>query len=142
MSFSDITNIAVSGLVAQRTRMTVTASNIANANTTRTEEGGAYRRRDPVFTSSDLGKSFGSTLDQQLHGVDVDTIEEDAREALTRFDPGHPDADEEGYVEIPRVNIVEELTNMMSASRSYEANLLTMKKVTEMKQATLMLGKG
>ncbi len=140
MKFSDITDIGVSGLVAQRARMAATASNLANAQTTRTEEGGPYRRRDPVFTSRSVDGDFGSRLSRAVRKVEVERVALDPREAITRYEPGHPDANAEGYVALPRINTVEELTNMMSASRSYQANLLILRKAREMARAALNIG--
>lgn len=140
MKFSDIMDIATSGLRAQRTRMTVTASNIANAQTTRTREGGPYRRRDPVFEAERIGEGFASNLERKLHTVDVARIVTDARDPITRFLPDHPDADERGYVQFPNVNLVEEQANLVGASRSYQANLLVMQKLRSMTEALLRVG--
>lgn len=140
MSLGDITDIAVSGLMAQRTRITVTASNLANAETTRTAEGGAYRRRDPVFTSVSVGGAFADRLHREMRAVRVESIREDERDFVTRFEPGHPDADADGNVEYPRVNTVEEMTNLMSASRSFDANLMVFHKVRGMAEAILKVG--
>ncbi len=140
MKLGDITDIAVSGLVAQRLRLATTASNLANAETTRTAEGGAYRRRDPVFRSAAIGGPFGTRLDRAIRRVDVPRVAIDPRPPLRRLDPGHPDADAAGWVERPRVNVVEELANMRSASRSYQANLVILRKVRAMARAALQLG--
>ena len=140
MKFSDITDIGVSGLVAQRARMAATASNLANAQTTRTEEGGPYRRRDPVFVGRSVDGDFGSRLSRAVRKVEVERVALDPRAAITRYEPGHPDANAEGYVSLPRINTVEELTNMMSASRSYQANLLILRKAREMARAALNIG--
>lgn len=141
MKLQDISDIAVSGLLAQRSRMAVTASNIANAETTRTAEGGPYLRRDPVFRTTSLGGPFASRLERALRGVEVSGVAKDPRPPVTRFDPGHPDADADGFVAYPRVSVVEELTNMMSASRSYEANLVILNKVRSMSRAALQIGR-
>ena len=140
MDFSKIIDIATSGLRAQRTRMTVTASNIANAQTTRTPEGGAYRRRDPVFEPERLGGGFGSSLEKKLRGVEVSSIQKDSGDPITRYLPGHPDADELGFVEFPNVNLVEEQANLVSSSRSFQANLLVMQKVRTMAEALMRVG--
>ena len=140
MKFSDIMDIAASGLRAQRTRMTVTASNIANAQTTRTREGGAYQRRDPVFEANRVGEGFGSKLQRKIHSVDVSRIVIDSRDPITRFMPDHPDANEQGYVEFPNVNLVEEQANLVGASRGYQANLLVMQKLRSMTEALLRVG--
>jgi flagellar basal-body rod protein FlgC len=141
MKLGDITDIAVSGLVAQRARMAATASNVANAQTTRTDSGGVYRRRDPVFRAEPVAGPFAGRLERALHRVEVERVVLDARAPLTRFEPGHPDADADGYVALPRVNVVEELSNMMSAARSYESNLIILRKVREMKEAAMQIGR-
>lgn len=140
MDFGDIMDIASSGLRAQRTRMTVTASNIANAQTTRTDEGGPYRRRDPVFQAENLGSSFDSALKKKLRAVEVTRIHEDQRDPITRYVPHHPDANEEGYVDFPNVNLIEEQANLVSSSRSFQANLMVMSKVRSMAEALLRVG--
>ncbi len=140
MTFGKIMDIAVSGLEAQRARLAMAASNIANAETTRTEEGGPYRRREPVFRADSLAKPFSDHLSQQLRGVNVDEVVEDAREFITRFQPGHPDADSEGVVRYPAVNVVEEQTNILSATRSFEANLMVIRKVRAMAEAAMRIG--
>lgn len=140
MKFSDIMDIAASGLRAQRTRMTVTASNIANAQTTRTREGGPYRRRDPVFEANPIGEGFATGLERKLNSVDVSRIVTDTREPLTRFLPEHPDADEKGYVQFPNVDLIEEQANLVGASRGYQANLLVMQKLRSMTEALLRVG--
>ena len=141
MNLSDITNIAVSGLSAQRTRLAVTASNLANSETTRTPEGGPYQRRDPVFRSASTSGHFSSRLDNAMRRVDVQRIEADQSDPILRFDPSHPDADEEGFVKMPNVNVIREMSNMMSASRSYEANLLSIHKVRAIAEAALRIGR-
>ena len=140
MNMSDIVDIATSGLRAQRTRMTVTASNIANAQTTRTEEGGPYRRRDPVFETERVGNSFAGALQRKLRAVSVSRIQEDERPPITRYLPYHADANEEGYVEFPNVNLVEEQANLVSSSRGFQANLLVMQKVRSMAEALMRVG--
>lgn len=141
MTLGDIMDVAASGLVAQRIRMTVTASNLANAETTRTAEGGPYRRRDPVFVAQPVGGAFSNRLDRAIRKVEVLRIEIDPRPPIPRLQPGHPDADEEGVVLFPRVNVIEEMTNMMSASRSFEANILIMRKVRQMSEALQSIGR-
>jgi flagellar basal-body rod protein FlgC len=141
MKLSDISDIASSGLVAQRARMATAASNLANAETTRTPEGGAYRRRDPVLTTQRIGPSFGHELDQALTLVHVNSVHVDDRPGIQRFDPGHPDASPDGYVEMPNVSVVVELTNVLSAGRSFEANLVILRKVREMADAAMQVGR-
>ena len=141
MGFGDISDIAVSGLVAQRVRMTVSASNLANANTTRTRGGGPYQRRDPVFRTNSVAGPFAEQLQRAMREVSVSRIQKDQRPPVTRFEPGHPDADREGYVRYPRVNVVEEMTNVLSASRAYESNLVIMRKVRTMTEQTMSIGR-
>lgn len=140
MKISEIVDIATSGLRAQRTRMTVTASNIANAQTTRTEEGGPYRRRDPVFMAERTARGFASQLDRKLRAVEVTRIAEDPRDPVTRYVPHHPDANEDGYVAFPNVNLVEEQANLVGASRGFQANLMVMAKVRSMSEALMRIG--
>jgi flagellar basal-body rod protein FlgC len=142
MDLSAISDIAISGLRAQRARLATSASNIANAETTRTAEGGPYQRRDPVFRAGRLESGgFGATLQRALREVDVPRIVRDRGEPVLRFLPGHPDADETGMVAFPRVNVIEEMTRVMGASRSYEANLAVMRKVRAMGDATMRIGR-
>ena len=141
MKLSDISDIAASGLVAQRARMATAASNLANAETTRTPQGGPYRRRDPVLMTEPLARHFSSELDRAMTRVRVSSVEIDRRPGIQRFEPGHPDANAEGYVELPRVSVVEELTNVLSAGRSFEANLLILRKVREMADAAMQVGR-
>ena len=128
MDLGTISDIAISGLRAQRARLATGASNIANAETTRTAEGGPYARRDPVFRSERIGDAFADRLQSALRRVDVPRIEADGSDPIERYMPGHPDADETGMVAFPRVNVIEEMTRVMSAQRSYEANLAVMRK--------------
>jgi flagellar basal-body rod protein FlgC len=123
--------------------MNVTASNLANAETTRTEAGGPYKRRDPIFRATNLEEKLGfqSELDQAIQGVTVDEIIEDQSPSRLIFDPSHPDANEDGYVELPNVNMVEEMVNMMMAARSYEAGVSAMRSIVDMAQKALSLGK-
>ncbi len=141
MKLGDIMDIAASGLAAQRARMAAAASNLANVHTTRSAGGDAYRRRDPIFASAPISGPFGSALDHAVRGVRVRGVSVDPRPPIRRFDPGHPDADGEGFVSLPRVNVVSELANVMSASRSYEANLVIVRKVREMSEAALRIGR-
>ncbi len=130
MSFWQSLKIGASGLLAQRLRLDVIANNIANAQTTRTKEGGAYKRQDVVFTpqvSDSLTPSFIAERTGQQPGADggvrVAAIVTDQTPGQQVYDPTHPDADANGYVTYPNVNPVVEMTNMLSATRSYEANL-------------------
>jgi len=124
MSFFRVMDVAASGLGAQRLRMEAVASNLANAGTTRTPEGGPYRRRDVVFESTPM--DFRSALGAASRGVRVAGVVEDASEPQLRYEPGHPDADPQGYVTYPNVDSVVEMVNLLSAARSYEANVTVM----------------
>jgi len=143
MDFFSAMEIISSGLSAERVRMNITASNLANAETTRTEAGGPYRRRDPIFAATNLEspKGFQSNLDRALQGVEVAEVVEDPEPPRLLFDPNHPDANPNGYVELPNVNMVEEMVNMMMAARSYEAGVSAMRSVVDMAQRALSVGK-
>lgn len=133
-------DISASGLSAERQRMDVIANNIANANTTRTEAGGPYRRQHLVFASvldAQKGHSNGS-----LGGVRVVAMEQDPSELPRVFHPGHPDADENGFVTMPNVKIPNEMVDLMTASRAYEANLKALKTLRTMAEQTLSLLRG
>ncbi|MDI1470934.1 MAG: flagellar basal body rod protein FlgC [Thermodesulfovibrio sp.] len=123
--------VSATGLEAQKIRLNVIASNLSNINSTRTPEGGPYRRKDVLFMSY--------MYDQISHGVDVYKIVEDQRPFRIVFEPGHPDADKDGYVRYPNVNPMEEMINMISASRAYEANLTMINSYKEMFLRTLDL---
>jgi flagellar basal-body rod protein FlgC len=122
-------NISATGLTAERLRMDTIAKNIANANTTRTANGSPYRRQVVVFKTKENTNPFSRFLTNasQRHassvGVEVVGIKNDSSPLKKVYDPGHPDADQEGYVMMPNVDIVTEMTNMISASRGYEANV-------------------
>ncbi len=143
MDFFTAMGILTSGLAAEKVRLNVTSSNLANARTTRSPEGGPYRRRDPVFVTSAVedGNGFASELHEALQRVDVGRIAVDGGAPQRVHDPTHPDADAKGYVELPNVNMVEEMVNMLSAARSYEANLSAMRALIDMAHRTLNLGK-
>ncbi|NTU60182.1 MAG: flagellar basal body rod protein FlgC [Deltaproteobacteria bacterium] len=125
MNFFGLMDISASGLSAQRLRMETVASNLANASSTRTAEGGPYRRRDVVFQAVQPA-SFQSALDASLREVGVARVVEDQSPPLRRYEPGHPDADAQGFVAYPNVDPVVEMVNMLGAARSYEANITVM----------------
>lgn len=113
-----------SGLSAARTRVNVLASNIANAETTRTPEGGPYKRKDIVQTAKDIPGSFSNALDRMsLKKPMVAGVVEDQSEPKMVYQPGHPDANQQGYVAYPNINVVSTMTDLMSASRLYQANI-------------------
>jgi flagellar basal-body rod protein FlgC len=125
----------------QRARAEVLVENLANADTTRTPEGGPYRRKDVVFESQDVGSPFASLFESQVNqhavGVGVSEIVTDNRDPERRYLPGHPDADKDGYVAFPRVNPAEDMVDLMGASRNYQANVSAMSAVKDMIQRSL-----
>ena len=124
MGMFDVLKISSSGLGAQRVRMETIATNLANIHTTRTEDGGPFRKLNVVLGSSDVsGERFNGVLSQKMEGVNVEEIAESEKPFEKTYDPAHPDADQEGYVTYPNVNVLEEMTDMVSATRSYEANV-------------------
>lgn len=144
MNFLDSLAISASGLSAQRLRMNLISSNMANVNTTRTETGEPYKRKDVIFEAVQEG-GFQDVLDERLGqagaGVNVASIIEDERPFVEKYDPEHPDADENGYIRLPNVNIVEEMVNMISASRSFEANATAIGTTKEMAGIALDIGR-
>lgn len=135
---------AASGLTAERLRMDVISNNIANANTTRTVEGGPYRRQMVVFQPRDGQTAFSQVLSQQLeasNGVRVVGISRDNAPARMVFDPHHPDANAEGYVAMPNINIVSEMVDMITATRAYEANVTAVNAAKNMAMKALDIGK-
>lgn len=138
----DVFSVSASGMEAQRIRMNIIASNLANVDTTRTPQGGPYRRRDVVFTTDgdNFSRLLARGMDGSLSGVRVVGVVEDKRPLKPVYDPGHPDADESGYVSYPNVNVVEEMVNMLSAVRSYEANVTAFKASRDMILRALEIG--
>ncbi|MFP4172787.1 MAG: flagellar basal body rod protein FlgC [Candidatus Hydrogenedentota bacterium] len=131
-------DIAVSGLHAQRTRMNVISNNIANAFTTRTETGAPYRRQEAVFRASQPLPS----ADLRKFGVNVPRIQADQSALRRVYEPGHPDANEEGYVEYPNVDVAVEMVNLVSAQRAYEANIAVIASSGEMRNAAMEIIRG
>jgi flagellar basal-body rod protein FlgC len=127
--------VSASALAAQRQRMNTIASNMANAQSTRTAEGGPYRRQDVVFTTDAAGLGQAG-----LAGVKVSGIVRDESPFKMIYDPGHPDADKDGFVATPNVSIIEEMVNMMMASRAYEASVTAFNLSKSMYMKTLELG--
>jgi len=129
-------DIAAGGMTAQRTRLNVISMNLANANTTRTEDGTPYRRKTVIFESTPASASFRdhlqSSLDGELYGVKVSEIVPVRDEFKKIFDPSHPDADSSGYVYLPNVNLVQEMVQMLNANRSYEANAAVVRTAKDM----------
>lgn len=145
MSLFSAMDVTASGLTVQRLRMDVISQNVANVNTTRTENGDPYKRK--VLLVAEAKPSFQQVLQNQisqqeeLSGVKATAMVEDQRPFVKVYDPGHPDADAKGYVNMPNVNIIEEMTNMISATRSYEANVTVLNGTKGMAMKALEIGK-
>ncbi len=147
MGMFDAFNINASGMTAQRYRMDIISENVANANTTRTEDGTPYRRKVVTFEEKGTGTAFGNVFNTARNkysgkGVKVDAVYEDTWTEMNKvYDPSHPDADENGYVLYPNVNIVSEMTNLIDASRAYEANATAFTASKSMAMQGLNVGK-
>lgn len=145
MDFSTSMRISASGLSAQRMRLNTISSNISNINTTRTPEGGPYRRKDVVFEAMPDARNFGELVtqspDSNLQRVQVTDVLVDRRAPLMKYDPDHADANEEGYVAYPNINLMEEMTNMIQATRAYEANVSAMQASKDMAMSALEIGR-
>ena len=139
MDLLDTLNIAGSGLSAQRVRLQTISSNLANARTTRTAEGGPYQRKAPVFVAETLD-TFGGQLDRELAGVKVDRIATSDGVRMVH-DPSHPDADADGYVAMPDIDVLAEMVDLMTTSRSYEANVNTVEVTRDMASRALEIGR-
>ncbi|HBL23372.1 MAG TPA: flagellar basal body rod protein FlgC [Deltaproteobacteria bacterium] len=141
MGAFDIFKISASGMKAQRARMDIVASNLANVQTTSTEEGGPYRKKDVVFKAVDVSddKTFSGTLSKKVEGVNVETVKESDKPFQIVYNPSHPDANSEGYVTFPNVNLMEEMTDMTAATRAYEANVNVLSTTKDMFLKTLEL---
>ncbi len=133
----DIMNISASGMTANRLRIDVIADNIANAETTRTPEGGPYRKKVPIFAEYLRRTAQG----WKPAGVRVVKIKEDPSYRLV-YDPSHPDADENGYVKMPNVNVLKEMVDLINAQRAYEANVSALNTVKSMVNSALNIGRG
>ncbi|MDH5669465.1 MAG: flagellar basal body rod protein FlgC [Nitrospira sp.] len=141
--------VSVSGMDAQRRRLNVIASNLANAQSTRTPGGGPYKRRDVVFQSMPVSGDFHRTFRQvatgpaahALEGVSVSRVLEDRKPGQLIYDPHHPDANDKGFVRLPNVNVMEEMVNMIGASRAYEANVQAINATRAMWNKALEIGR-
>ncbi|MCK5882796.1 MAG: flagellar basal body rod protein FlgC [Bacteriovoracaceae bacterium] len=137
--------ISASGLAANRKRMNSISSNIANAQTTRTAEGGPYRRKEVAFGSEPARDNFADILegelDEQAQTVHATEVISTDRPPILKYEPNHPDADENGYVAYPNINVVEEMANMMQTTRSYEANVNAMNVTKQMAIKALEIGR-
>ena len=136
MNVFSIMNISASGMTAQRFRIDIIATNIANAETTRTPKGGPYRRKIPIFAEY-VREYIGG---REIDGVKVVKVVEDDSYRLV-YDPDHPDADENGYVKMPNVNVLREMVDLINAQRAYEANVSVFNSVKTMANSALQIGR-
>lgn len=146
MDFFSSMRVSASGLDAQTARMNTISSNLANAETTENVDGtGPYKRKDAVFKAQTDRESFGEILenemDEEVQGVQVTEIVEDERPPRLVYNPSHPHADQDGYVAMPNVNTVKEMANMISAQRSYEANVTALNAAKSMALKALEIGR-
>jgi len=145
MGLGSVFEINGSAMNAQSLRLEVLSSNIANINSTRTPEGGPYRRRDVVFQAKPVGQKFDEVLasaaGNTATGVEVVKVVEDPSPFLEKFEPGHPDAGPDGYVKYPNVDVVSEMVNVQEAARSYEANIAVIVSIRSMLAKTFDIGK-
>lgn len=145
MDFMTAFDISASGLAADRTRINTISMNLANAKTTRTPQGGPYRRRTVVQQTADVDDPFSihmrSALDRAVQGVRVSSVSMDGRPFKKVYEPGNPDANAEGFVMYPDINVVEEMANLMTAQRNYEANVTTVESIKGMYTKALDIGK-
>jgi flagellar basal-body rod protein FlgC len=136
MSLFSVLSVSASGMAAQRVRAELATENLANSETTRTAAGGPYRRKQAVFMSEGQTSPFGSVYQQALgtgvQGVRVSEVIEDPRGTDSRYQPGHPDANSEGYVDFPKIDPAEEMVDLMGASRGYQANVNAMVAIRDM----------
>lgn len=144
MDFMTSLQISSSGMSAQRKRIETISTNLANINTTRTAEGGPYRRQSVVFSATHVKDSFGRELEtamkDDVREVSVTDVVEDHEEPKMVYNPEHPDANEGGYVAMPNVNLMEEMVDMISASRAYEANVASISATKSMITKAISIG--
>ena len=145
MDFFSSMNVSSSGMASNRKRMNAISSNIANAQTTRTVEGGPYRRKEVVFGSEPARENFSDVLEgemganiQKVHATEVLSMNE---APILKYEPGHVDANDKGYVAYPNVNVMKEMADMISASRSYEANISALNTAKSMAMKSLEIGR-
>jgi flagellar basal-body rod protein FlgC len=145
MDFFTAMQVSASGLNAQRERLNVSSSNLANVQTTRTAEGGPYQRRDVVLQSEPAYENIAGAMaggaSDAAQGVRVAEIVNDTAPPRLEYDPGHPDANADGYVAYPNVNVVEEMVDMITASRAYEAGVTALSTAVDMAERALSIGK-
>ncbi len=137
MSLMTAIEVGASGLTAQRRRLEVLVGNLVNANTTQPAGTEPYRRKDVLFAAAAPETTFGAAFDDAVQGVEISQVVTDRSNPVKRYEPGHPHADKDGYVLYPNINAMEEMVNVLSATRSYEANLQAVNMAKEMQQKTL-----
>jgi len=133
--------VAGAGLSAERGRMNLIASNLANARTTRGADGEPYRRLDPVFTSRAVNPNTFDPVLRQVRTVELARVQRSEEPGQLMYDPDHPDADDTGYVEYPNVNVVTEMVNLMTASRAYEAGVTSIESIKSMANAAMRIAR-
>lgn len=145
MGLGSVFEINGSAMNAESLRLEVLSSNVANINSTRTPEGGPYRRRDVVFQAKPVGRTFDEVLaaasGNTATGVEVVKVVEDPSPFLVKFEPGHPDAGPDGYVKYPNVDVVSEMVNIQEAARAFEANIAVIVSIRTMLAKTFEIGK-
>jgi flagellar basal-body rod protein FlgC len=145
MSLFSVLSVSASGMAAQRTRAELVVQNLANSETTRTPEGGPYRRQDAVFQSAPQTSMFSSIFQSEMTdgvtGVEVADVIQDPSEGEKRYQPGHPDADKDGFVTYPNVNPAEDMVDLLSAQRGFEGNVAAMSAIKDMIQHSIELMK-
>ncbi len=143
MSLFSSLSVSASGMAAQRTRAELLVENMANAETTRTQDGGPYRRKDAVFEAQQVSSPFSSVLRDEMDGttmgVAVSEVVVDQSDPEKRYMPGHPDADKDGYVSFPRINPAEDMVDLVDTSRNYEGNVSAISAVKDMIQQSISL---
>lgn len=143
MSLFSSLSVSASGMAAERTRAELLVENMANSETTRTPDGGPYRRKDAVFTTQQVNSPFSAVFQTQMDatgtGVAVSDIVVDQSEPDKRYMPGHPDADKDGYVSFPHINPAEDMVDLVDTSRNYEANVAAISSVKDMIQRSIDL---
>jgi len=143
MSLFTSLSVAASGMAAQRQRAELLVENIANSETTRTPDGGPYRRKDAVFSTEQEGSAFSAVFQTEVGatgtGVRVSDISVDQSDPEKRYLPGHPDADKDGYVAFPHINPAEDMVDLMSANRNHQGNVVAMSAVKDMIQKSISL---
>ena len=141
MDLTTSLKICGSGLAAQRAKLEIVTSNLTNVNTTRTPEGGPYKKKTIAFATEEVADNFDSTIKEAVRSVKVDEVKEDINGIKMVYDPSHPDADTKGYVAMPNINVMAEMADMITASRAYEACVTAFEATKNMTMKTLEMGR-